>query len=303
MVTSTAVGNSLHSWQRGNIVKLLCVVVEGSAFPVDVNASESVGDLKDAIKDKKKNDLETIGPDRLEETKTLHYWLFEKDAMPQPSMGQIHVLMVVRIGVDPRQLRELAALEQLLDGVLELKVGGDSDDKSSVQHSTVACTSDRSFGTSMMSSRNDWRQIHRSVEFLTWDRKDSLRGVLTAAKHAFVCASPRSTNYNEFVKESARDSPTRFTWRAKTSGCGSSISLGAKPRFLFSSSSQSFDPLGKRVKKDILRNLEELKDQIRLFEQDVFDDRMKHIVFHLYRDEIEPSDSPMWRILLWLSRR
>lgn len=41
--------------------------------------------------------------------------------------------------------------------------------------------------------------------------------------------------------------------------------------------------------KDIPHNVNELKDQVRLFEQDVFDDRMKHIMFNLYRDDEDPS--------------
>jgi hypothetical protein len=42
------------------------------------------------------------------------------------------------------------------------------------------------------------------------------------------------------------------------------------------------------VEKDIPYNVKELKDQVRLFEQDVFDDRMKCIVFNLYRDDEDP---------------
>ncbi|GMF49697.1 unnamed protein product [Phytophthora lilii] len=50
------------------MVKLFCAVVgaAGSAFPVEIDASELVGDLKEAIKDKKKNDLKKTDADRLE---------------------------------------------------------------------------------------------------------------------------------------------------------------------------------------------------------------------------------------------
>jgi hypothetical protein len=64
--------------------------------------------------------------------------------------------------------------------------------------------------------------------------------------------------------------------------------VGGKPRFVFSSS-QTLANLFARVEKDIPHNVNELKDQVRLFEQDVFDDRMKHIVFNLYRDDEDPS--------------
>jgi hypothetical protein len=66
--------------------------------------------------------------------------------------------------------------------------------------------------------------------------------------------------------------------------------VGGKPRFLFSSS-KTLANLFARVEKDIPHNVNELKDQVRLFEQQVFDDRMKHIVFSLYRDDEDPSHS------------
>ncbi|EGZ27443.1 hypothetical protein PHYSODRAFT_321246 [Phytophthora sojae] len=119
------------------MVKLFCAIVgaAGSAFPVDIDAGQSVGDLKDAIKAKKMYqfpadelqlflakkdegrgawlpdddqaalDLEDgkihediqalIDGEKMKATKTLQHWLFEKNEMPPPSTGQIHVLVVV----------------------------------------------------------------------------------------------------------------------------------------------------------------------------------------------------------------
>ncbi|UIZ20795.1 hypothetical protein KXD40_000987 [Peronospora effusa] len=57
---------SLHSrivWLNNIMIKLFCVIVgvKGSAFPVDIDTTESVGDLKDAIKAKKANALKNVG--------------------------------------------------------------------------------------------------------------------------------------------------------------------------------------------------------------------------------------------------
>nr|QUJ09333.1 crinkler 6 [Plasmopara viticola] len=50
------------------MVKLFCAVVgeKGSAFPVTINASESVSDLKKAIKKEKENDLKAIDAEKLQ---------------------------------------------------------------------------------------------------------------------------------------------------------------------------------------------------------------------------------------------
>ncbi len=64
--------------------------------------------------------------------------------------------------------------------------------------------------------------------------------------------------------------------------------MEANQDFLFSSSTE-FEDLVARVEKDVPHHVNELKDQVRLFEQDVFDDRMKHIVFSLYRNDTRPS--------------
>ncbi|ETP01866.1 hypothetical protein F441_20968, partial [Phytophthora nicotianae CJ01A1] len=50
------------------MVKLFCAVVgvAGRAFPVDVDACQSVGDLKDVIKGEKTNDLKDVDADKLQ---------------------------------------------------------------------------------------------------------------------------------------------------------------------------------------------------------------------------------------------
>ncbi|GMF25717.1 unnamed protein product [Phytophthora lilii] len=50
------------------MVKLLCAIVgaAGSAFPVDIDAGQMVGDLKEVIKEKKPNDLKDIDADKLQ---------------------------------------------------------------------------------------------------------------------------------------------------------------------------------------------------------------------------------------------
>ncbi|OWZ12790.1 Crinkler (CRN), partial [Phytophthora megakarya] len=50
------------------MVKLFCAIVgvAGSSFPVDIDENETVGDLKDAIQDKKPNDLKDVDADKLQ---------------------------------------------------------------------------------------------------------------------------------------------------------------------------------------------------------------------------------------------
>ncbi|ETI51756.1 hypothetical protein F442_05035 [Phytophthora nicotianae P10297] len=118
---------------------------------------------------------------------------------------------------------------------------------------------------------------------------------------AFLFANPCTKNYNEFVKAVCfkmymnpwtKDDCQRFADAMKLEDQDEWLRrfnlVGGKPRFLFSSSETS-DDLVQRVKEDIPHNLDELKDQVRLFQQKVFEDRMKHIVFHLYRNENAPS--------------
>ncbi|GMF29734.1 unnamed protein product [Phytophthora fragariaefolia] len=124
---------------------------------------------------------------------------------------------------------------------------------------------------------------------------------LTLFAHAFLFASPSTTNYNHFVKDMCfkvymnpwtKDECQQF---ADVMGLEDQDEwlrrfnlVGGKPRFVFSSS-QTFDDLVEQVKETVPHNVDQLKDQVRLFEQKVFDDRMKHIAFHLYRNENAPS--------------
>ncbi|KAL7687686.1 putative P-loop containing nucleoside triphosphate hydrolase [Plasmopara halstedii] len=97
------------------MVKLLCAIVgeQGSAFPVDIDASQLVGDLKDAIKAKidysGQQDLSSPWRRRaqdgyqvsLVDTKRERYSTYslrdvlETNGMPPPQTRQIHVLVVV----------------------------------------------------------------------------------------------------------------------------------------------------------------------------------------------------------------
>ncbi|KAG3006290.1 hypothetical protein PC121_g17999 [Phytophthora cactorum] len=49
------------------MIKLFCAIVGdgGSTFPVDIDAIKSVGDLKKAIKEEKKNDFKNVDADKL----------------------------------------------------------------------------------------------------------------------------------------------------------------------------------------------------------------------------------------------
>ncbi|KAL3665416.1 hypothetical protein V7S43_009452 [Phytophthora oleae] len=115
------------------MVTLYCAVfgVAGSPFPVDVDPTLSVGYLKKAIKEKKKNDLKDVDADKLLlflAEKNACGWLDEDEAAAvsfaanghpegvklmepswflanpeyfgatfQPGQGQIHVLVVVPV--------------------------------------------------------------------------------------------------------------------------------------------------------------------------------------------------------------
>lgn len=112
----------------------------------------------------------------------------------------------------------------------------------------------------------------------------------------YLFASPRRENFNHFRKEAC------FTvylnpW-SKTE-CGEFADkihmehqdewlkrfnlVGGKPRFLFSRS-ESFESLVKRVEADIPGTVDEFKQDILLFTQSAFCDKMKHLIFSLYRD-------------------
>lgn len=61
-----------------------------------------------------------------------------------------------------------------------------------------------------------------------------------------------------------------------------------KPRVLFSSS-EMFCNLMKRVENEVAQKIDELTDQVRLFRENVFDDRLRHTMFSMYCDETDPS--------------
>ncbi|OWY90453.1 Crinkler (CRN), partial [Phytophthora megakarya] len=113
------------------MVKLFCAIVgvAGSAFPVDIDENETVGDLKNAIKAQKPNGLKYVDADKLQLflSKKGDGWLQSKELamvqeeeaktpmgfervpmmdatwviqdvlaeMPNPQSRQIHVLVVV----------------------------------------------------------------------------------------------------------------------------------------------------------------------------------------------------------------
>jgi len=117
----------------------------------------------------------------------------------------------------------------------------------------------------------------------------------------FLFASPRTTNYNEFVKQRcykvylnpwSKGECEKFAeiiqFKDKNEWQRRFDLVGGKPRFLFSLSTQ-FNDLVTDVNRGIPQSLDQLKDQVQLFEQKVFDDRMQHIAFSIYRDEDEPS--------------
>ncbi|KAG2782154.1 hypothetical protein PC116_g34436, partial [Phytophthora cactorum] len=77
------------------MVKLFCAIVgdAGSAFPVDIDAGQSVGDLKDAIKAKKPNKI-TCDADELQlflAKKADGAWLQDDDpGVLELDEGRIH---------------------------------------------------------------------------------------------------------------------------------------------------------------------------------------------------------------------
>ena len=116
----------------------------------------------------------------------------------------------------------------------------------------------------------------------------------------YLFASPRTENYNHFKKDNcirlymnpwSKEECEAFTnlivsydkdWLAKFD------LVGGKPRYLFSTEYE-FDALRDGVKKCIPSNLDDLKKQIKSFEQRVLEDEMKHLLYSLYRDGTHPS--------------
>lgn len=102
---------------------------------------------------------------------------------------------------------------------------------------------------------------------------------LSAFNRAFVFASPRTENYNDFVKTACFKVYMDPWTKEECQGLADAMELedqdewlrrftlvGGKPRLLFSSS-QTLDDLAEQVNQDIPHSVDELKDQIRLFEQ------------------------------------
>jgi DNA replication protein DnaC len=122
----------------------------------------------------------------------------------------------------------------------------------------------------------------------------------TSFHRAFLFSSPRSTNYNEFVKESCFKVYLNPWSKQECEMFAKMINfeedewlrrfnlVGGKPRFVFSSS-QTYDILVKEVENAVPHNVDDLRDQVKLFGEKVYDNRMKHILFHFYRDEKAPS--------------
>jgi hypothetical protein len=128
----------------------------------------------------------------------------------------------------------------------------------------------------------------------------------TLFHRVYLFSSPRSTNYNEFYKECCFKVYLNPWSKQECEKFAKAIKLddedewmrrfnlvGGKPRFLFSSSLTLVN-LFDRVEGDIPHDLRGLEDQVQLYQQNVFDDRMKHIVFNIYRDEEDPARSYLW---------
>ncbi|GMF35071.1 unnamed protein product [Phytophthora lilii] len=99
------------------MVKLFCAVVgaAGSAFPVEIDASELVGELKEAIKDKKKNDLEKTDADKLELylAKKGDAWLTENEVKGVSHTSGLTLLDAARAEISVVSLSEKDVRHQI----------------------------------------------------------------------------------------------------------------------------------------------------------------------------------------------
>jgi len=121
----------------------------------------------------------------------------------------------------------------------------------------------------------------------------------------FLFASPSSSNYNQFAKgrcftvflnpwskqECEKFAETinyqdedEWLWRFNL--------IGGIPRYLFSSYPE-FDELVDHVEYDIPHDINELRDQVLLFNQHTFNDQVMHTVFSLYRRD-DTSSLSYW---------
>ena len=123
----------------------------------------------------------------------------------------------------------------------------------------------------------------------------------------FLFSSPRTRNYNVFVKQSCftvymnpwnKTECEKFAkiiqWKEQDDKGGWKEKfelVGGKPRYLFSDT--SLDDLWNLVKQGIPSTIEELEQQVSCHARNVFDDRMKHIAFSLYRDDTSPDISSL----------
>jgi len=151
-----------------------------------------------------------------------------------------------------------------------------------------------SFTTTSLGMKNKKSTIYQIFHML-----DDSRYALDFRSFERVClfASTRTTHYNEFVKGLcfkvylnpwSKEECEKFAevinfkdekeWRRRFD------LVGGKPRLLFPSSIQ-FKELVIGVNSGIPATLNKLKEKVQLFEQNVFDDEMKHVVFSIYRDK------------------
>lgn len=125
-------------------------------------------------------------------------------------------------------------------------------------------------------------------------------------------------NYQNFVKESCftvyMNPWTKDECQSFVDGIGLNEDewfhrfylVGGKPRLLFSSS-EEFDDLVQRVKDAIPENIDGLKEQVRLFQSQVFDGRMKHVPVRRFVGSqhngdrlqlVADSHRPVWPVVL-----
>ncbi|KAF1780182.1 hypothetical protein GQ600_12150 [Phytophthora cactorum] len=114
----------------------------------------------------------------------------------------------------------------------------------------------------------DGKECGEALNFNVYDR-------------VFLFASPRSSNFNEFKKEKCLKIYMNPWARHECREFANVIELEDQDEWL--QRFKLFDDLQKDVEREIPQTLNELKDQVLLFERGVFDDRMKHLVFNLYR--------------------
>ncbi|EGZ30300.1 hypothetical protein PHYSODRAFT_295143 [Phytophthora sojae] len=122
---------------------------------------------------------------------------------------------------------------------------------------------------------------------------------------AYVFASPRRKNYNHFMKEGCLEVYMNPWSRTECQGLADALHLnvqvknewlrkyalvGGKPRIWFSPS-KTYECLVQQLKADIPRDIDDLKRMIHLFRQGDFDERTRHNLFSICRDDDDPSRS------------